>query len=113
MNICELCDTEYDKRSRFGKPGRVTVCNECAEEEGDIEEYTGVMIYSHKTGCSIQINTDPNLTEYLINSTKLKNKGSNMTNNIQNVTKYKKLSKTEGACLKTADAYNYKNRDIA
>ena len=38
------------------------------------------MIYSHKTGCSIQINADPALTQYLNDTTKLKNKGSNMGN---------------------------------
>jgi hypothetical protein len=110
MNICELCETEYDKRSRLGKMGRVTICQECADEEGDVQEYTGVMIYDHKTSCEIQINKNPLLTEYLINSTKLKNKGSNMTSNVQQVTKYKKLNKTEGACLRVADVPDYKGK---
>lgn len=108
MNICELCEMEYDKKDRLGKPGRITVCEDCAED--DTVPYTGVMIYGHKTSCEIQINTDPKLTEYLINATKLKNKGSNMTNNVQNVTKYKKLNKTEGACLRVADVPDYKGR---
>jgi hypothetical protein len=34
-----------------------------------------------------------------------------MNNNINQVAKHKKLVKTEGACVHTADAYNYKNRD--
>lgn len=110
MNICELCETEYDKRSRLGKHGRVTICEECADEEGDVQEYTGFMVYGHKAGATLQINTDPMLTEYLINSTKLKNKGSNMTSNVQQVTKYKRLNKTEGACKQTADFWNYKGR---
>ena len=108
MNTCELCEMEYDKQERLGKPGRVTVCEDCAEEE--VEKYTGVMIYGHKAGATLQINTDPALTEYLINATKLKNKGSNMTSNVQQVTKYSKLSKTEGACKQTADFWNYKGR---
>ena len=76
----------------------------------EVEKYTGVMIYGHKAGATLQINTDPALTEYLINATKLKNKGSNMTSNVQQVTKYSKLSKTEGACKQTADFWNYKGR---
>lgn len=107
---CEECDTEYDVSTRLGKPGKVTLCEECAEEYGDVVHYTGVMIYGHKTSCEIQINTDPLLTEYLINSTKLKNKGSNMTSNVQQVTKYKKLNKTQGACLRVADVPDYKGR---
>lgn len=110
MSKCLICNIEYDKKQRFGKPGRVTVCDDCAEEEGDVQEYTGVMIYGHKAGATLQINTDPALTEYLINATKLKNKGSNMTSNVQQVTKYSKLSKTEGACKQTADFWNYKGR---
>lgn len=106
--ICKDCGTEYDAASRRGKPGKFTVCNECAEENSEVTKYTGNMIYSHKTGCSIQINTDPRLTQYLINTTKLKNKGSNMHDNINQCGKFK--SKTNGACLITADAFNYKNR---
>ena len=65
-------------------------------------------VYRNRTSWSY--NTDPALTEYLINATKLKNKGSNMTSNVQQVTKYSKLSKTEGACKQTADFWNYKGR---
>lgn len=108
MHVCELCEMEYDKKQRLGKPGRITVCEDCAED--DTVPYTGYMVYGHKTSCEIQINVDPNLTEYLINSTKLKNKGSNMTSNVQQVTKYKKLNKTEGACLRVADVPDYKGK---
>jgi len=108
---CDTCGLEYDTVSRKGNPGRLTQCNECGEEGESAVKYTGNMIYSHKTGCSIQINANPALTQYLNDTTKLKNKGSNMGNNINQVAKHKKLIKTEGACVHTADAFNYKNRD--
>lgn len=109
--FCESCGCEYNKRSRLGKPGRITVCEDCADEAGDVVKYTGVVIYGHKTAATLQINADPKLTEYLINATKLMNKGSNMTNNINQCTKYKNLSKTEGACIVTADAVDYKGKN--
>ena len=109
--VCISCNGEYETLSRKGNKGKITVCNECGEEEETAVKYTGVMIYDHKTSAQCQINTNPLLTEYLINATKLKNKGSNMTNNVANCTKYKNLNKTEGACIQTADAFNYKNRD--
>lgn len=107
--ICVSCGAEYDKLERRGKPGRAIVCDDCGEEEDSTVKYTGNMIYSHKTGCSIQINTDPRLTQYLNDTTKLKNKGSNMGDN---VVKCGKMSnRTEGACKVTSDSFNYKNRD--
>jgi hypothetical protein len=111
MKVCDTCGADYDTLSRRGNPGRLTQCNECGEEDETTVKYTGNMIYSHKTGCSIQINADARLTQYINDTTKLKNKGSNMNNNINQVAKHKKLVKTEGACVHTADAYNYKNRD--
>jgi hypothetical protein len=107
---CNICGAEYDTLSRKGKPGLYTECNECGEEGETAVKYTGVIIYGHKAGATLQVNKDPMLTEYLINATKLKNKGSNMNNNIANCTKYKNLNKTEDACLVTADAVDYKNR---
>ena len=109
IKVCNTCGIDYDITSRHGKPGRLTQCNECGEEEDDIVLYTGNMIYSHKTGCSIQINTDPRLTQYLNDTTKLKNKGSNMGDNIVKCGTMK--NRTEGACKITSDAFNYKNRD--
>lgn len=106
---CEDCGNEYNIVSRRGKSGKITQCQDCADEVGDVTQYTGNMIYSHKTGCSIQINTDPRLTQYLNDTTKLKNKGSNMGDNIVKCGTMK--NRTEGACLVTADAFNYKNRD--
>lgn len=94
---CSRCGDEYDKESRIDKPGRITECNLCAEETAI--KYTGVMIYGHKTGCQIQINADPALTKYIINSTKLRNKGSNLGNNL----KVSGKVKTINACLYLAD----------
>lgn len=111
MNVCDTCGAEYDTKTRKGNPGKLTQCNECGEEDETTVKYTGVPIYGHKTASELQINRDPRLTEYLINATKLKNKGSNMTNNIANCTKYKNLNKTEGACIHTVDTVDYKNRN--
>ena len=108
MNTCENCDAEYDRRSRAKKPGRATICDECAEEESDVQRYTGFTVYGHKCGATLQINADPKLTQYLIAATKLKNKGSNMNDNAIQCSKYR--SKTSGACVITADATDYKNR---
>ena len=110
--VCASCNAEYNKADRRGKPGRAIVCNECGEDEAEAVMYTGFVVYGHKTSAELQINTDPRLTEYLINATKLMNKGSNMTNNINQCTKYKNLSKTEGACVKVADAVDYKNKNF-
>ena len=107
--ICTECECEYDIKTRRGKPGRLTMCSECADQEGDIQPYTGNMIYSHKTGSSIQINADPRLTNYISNATKLKNKGSNMGDNLRASSKMN--PRTKGACVSTADAFNYKNKD--
>lgn len=41
------------------------------------------MVYTHKTGGQIQINSNPELTEYILSSTKLRNKGSNLGNNLK------------------------------
>lgn len=108
---CETCSLDYDLNDRKNKPGKITQCNECAEENGDVEKYTANMIYSHKTGCSIQINKDSRLTDYINKTTELKNKGSNMTSNINEVSRNKKLIKTEDACLVVADCVDYKGKN--
>lgn len=77
MRTCVKCGDEFELYS--GKPGLSTECDFCAEEV--VDKYTGNMIYDHKTGPSIQINSDPRLTAYINEATKLKNKGSNMNNN--------------------------------
>ncbi len=81
MRKCSNCESEYDPRSRLGQPGRVTVCEDCAEEPA--VKYTGNMIYSHKTGCDLQINSNPALTKYISRATELRNKGSNLGNNLK------------------------------
>jgi hypothetical protein len=110
MNICTECGSEYDRaeRARSKVGGRITICEECAEEAGDIEKYTGCMIYGHKTAGALQINSDKKLTEFLIKATRLKNKGSNMNDNTVQCSRYR--AKTTGACVVTADAVDYKNR---
>ena len=60
--ICRLCDAEFDLNP-VRKYGRINECDDCAT---DIQKYTGVMIYGHKTAGAIQINSDPKLTEYMI-----------------------------------------------
>lgn len=104
LNECQACGMEYDKKSRVGKPGLLIHCNDCAEEVED--KLTGVMIYTHKTGASIQINRDPSLTAYIINSTKLKNKGSNLGNNL----KVSGINKGSGRCLSTVKGSNAKGK---
>lgn len=96
MKICSLCDNEFQLKP--GKPGLSTHCPDCSEET--VTKFTGNMIYDHKTGASIQINTNPKLTEYINNSTKLRNKGSNLGNNLKVSST---LAKTEGACLLAVD----------
>lgn len=76
---CIHCDIEFVLYP--GKPGKVNECKDCANEP--IVKLTGNMIYDHKTGCSIQINSDPTLTEYITKATKLMNKGSNLGNNLK------------------------------
>jgi len=102
--ICIKCQDEFTPRP--GKPGRVNECVFCADEVA--VKYTGNMIYDHKTGCSIQINTDPTLTQYIIGATKLMNKGSNLGNNL----KVSGVVKGSGRCLVTVDASNAKGRRV-
>lgn len=110
ISVCESCGGEYNRAERRNRPGRAVVCNECAEEEAEVVRYTGVPIYGHKTAATLQINRDPRLTQYILNATKLKQKGSNMTDNVNQCAKYAQMSRTEGACLTTADCADYKNR---
>jgi hypothetical protein len=75
---CRHCDGEIEVSKN--KKGKIDECSDCAS---DVDCYTGNMIYDHKTGCDIQINSDPRLTQYIINATKLRNKGSNLGNNLK------------------------------
>lgn len=76
---CVSCGFNYELTSK--KPGPINVCIDCSEDA--VQRYTGNMIYDHKTGADIQINSDPELTKYIINSTKLRNKASNLGNNLK------------------------------
>ena len=96
MKICTLCGMEFILS--HGKPGLSIHCPDCSEEV--VDKFTGNMIYDHKTGASIQINTDPRLTAYINDSTKLRNKGSNLGNNLK---VNSSMAKTEGTCLRPVD----------
>jgi len=67
---CIHCDMDFEPKEKYiqaknlGLPvGKINECLDCAEEEE--ERYTGVMVYGHKTGGEIQINTDPKITAYM------------------------------------------------
>ena len=81
MRTCTECEVEYNLEAK--KPGPIHVCHDCGEMMETEDKYTGNMIYDHKVGASIQINTDPALTAYINNATKLRNKGSNLGNNLK------------------------------
>lgn len=67
--LCSKCGDEYEIQDRRGKPGKVTECQDCAEEVA--VKYTGVNVYDHKTSATIQINANPELTKYILAATKL------------------------------------------
>jgi hypothetical protein len=75
---CVQCECEFELTPT--KPGKINLCEDCGE---DIVRYTGNMIFDHKTGADIQINSDPELTKYIIESTKLRSKTSNLGNNLK------------------------------
>jgi hypothetical protein len=59
MQMCEKCGEMYDLEKRKGMPGKITECEECAlETEVKVE---GSMIFSHKTGATIEIKKDGEL----------------------------------------------------
>ena len=104
MITCAKCSMEFMPFK--GKPGKFNECVDCADEQA--VRYTGNMIYDHKTGCSIQVNKDPGLTMYIINSTKLRSKTSNLGNN----GKVTYQTKGEGRCLVTVGASNAKGKKV-
>lgn len=81
LRNCSVCNIEYKINKR--KPGPIHMCEDCGEENETVYMYTGNMIYDHKVGASIQINSDPALTAYINDATKLRNKGSNLGNNLK------------------------------
>jgi hypothetical protein len=98
MDICNDCGAQYSRAARVGRPGKVTVCEDCAEEV--VEAYSGNMIYCHKTGCSVQINKSRKLTDYISRATSLRNKGSNLGNNL----KVSGPVKSSGLCARVVGA---------
>jgi hypothetical protein len=76
---CTECESEFE--FKINKPGKINLCEDCSDDS--VTRYTGNMIYDHKTGADIQINSDPELTAYITQSTKLRNKGSNLGNNLK------------------------------
>jgi hypothetical protein len=59
LKKCETCGAEYNSEERKGHPGKVTQCELCAEETENKME--GTMIFSHKTGATIEIKKDGEL----------------------------------------------------
>lgn len=56
---CETCGSEYNMEERKGQPGKITQCENCAHETE--EKMEGTMIFSHKTGATIEIKKDGEL----------------------------------------------------
>jgi hypothetical protein len=59
LSKCESCGAEYNIEARKGLPGKLTQCENCAEETESKME--GKMIFSHKTGATIEIKKDGEL----------------------------------------------------
>lgn len=59
MAKCASCGAEYDQAERQGCPGKITDCQHCAQETESKME--GTMIFSHKTGATIEIKKDGEL----------------------------------------------------
>lgn len=59
LAICEKCQQEFNQEERKGQPGKITQCENCAEETESMVE--GTMIFSHKTGATIEIKKDGEL----------------------------------------------------
>lgn len=56
---CEKCGQDYNMEARKGEAGKLTECENCAHEtETKVE---GTMIFSHKTGATIEIKKDGEL----------------------------------------------------
>jgi hypothetical protein len=59
---CESCGAEYNLEERKGMPGKITECENCAEEVENKAE--GKMIFSHKTGATIEIKKEAQTFNY-------------------------------------------------
>lgn len=71
MVLCESCGIEFNQEERKGMPGKLTQCEHCAEETESKAE--GKMIFSHKTGATIEIKKDGEL-KYEADTFNYKNK---------------------------------------
>lgn len=59
MVKCETCGADFNQEERKGQPGKITQCENCAvETENRVE---GTMVFSHKTGATIEIKKDGEL----------------------------------------------------
>ena len=59
IRTCEKCGQEYNMEARKGEAGKLTECENCAHETETKME--GKMIFSHKTGATIEIKKDGEL----------------------------------------------------
>lgn len=59
LAICKTCKQEYNLEARKGEPGKLTQCENCAIETET--KFEGKMIFSHKTGATIEIKKDGEL----------------------------------------------------
>lgn len=59
LAVCETCGEEYNLEERKGQPGKLTQCENCAVETETKAE--GTMVFSHKTGATIEIKKDGEL----------------------------------------------------
>lgn len=57
--ICESCGEEFNLEERKLRPGKITECEECSSD--DVEKVEGKMVFSHKTGATIEITKDGEL----------------------------------------------------
>lgn len=56
---CDSCGARYNQEARKGMPGKITQCENCAVETET--KMDGKMIFSHKTGATIEIKKDGEL----------------------------------------------------
>lgn len=59
LALCEACGMEYNLEARKGMPGKINECENCAHETETLME--GRMVFSHKTGATIEIKQDGEL----------------------------------------------------
>lgn len=72
--ICVECDSEFDTHDKIARAKREMVpagkhnqCIDCATPDKE-PVFTGVMISGTKTASAIQINRDPELTRYMLDT---------------------------------------------